>query len=279
MGANSKIGWCDDTNNLWWGCVEVHSGCDECYARTLAHRWGYDIWGNDKPRRAIPSVWDNVRKQQEMARSAGEIRREFVGSMMDIFEKPMPLINSKGEKLPGTTGELRDRYFNEVIPNTPDLLHLLLTKRPSCIPKFIPEAWKQSHPQNVMYGTSISNQDSANRFVPLLVNLPGRNARFFLSVEPLLGPVDISKYLNWWRKPNPDQKSYSMMPPVHWVIVGGESGSKARHMNPDWARSVRDQCLEAKVPFFFKQWGAQQEGNELDGQYWEQFPEHKKSAA
>ena len=89
---NSKIEWCDDTANLWWGCNHVNMLCDICYADVLAHRYNHDIWGADKPRKVVLSVWRVLEKIQRDAMKAGKIRRVFVGSMMDIFEKPMPLV-------------------------------------------------------------------------------------------------------------------------------------------------------------------------------------------
>src|SRR4051812_34878582 len=115
MSTNSKIEWTHHTANLWHGCTKVHEGCDHCYAETLSHRWGRDIWGNDKPRMEIRSVWSDLARMQRMAAEAGEIHRVFVGSMMDIFEKPMTLVDSKGEMVtdgmhvyPADTGQLRD---------------------------------------------------------------------------------------------------------------------------------------------------------------------------
>ena len=103
---NSKIEWTHHTANLWWGCTQVHEGCDNCYASTMANRWGFDIWGNDKYRREIVSVWKELKKYQKIASDLKMIHRVFVGSMMDVFEKPMPLIDSsKNNKLgdEGTT--------------------------------------------------------------------------------------------------------------------------------------------------------------------------------
>ena len=96
MAQNSKIEWTHHTLNLWHGCTKVHEGCDNCYAEALAKRWGNDIWGNDKPRKEISSAFRELVKMQQAAKQVGEMHRVFVGSMMDIFEKPMPLVDSKG---------------------------------------------------------------------------------------------------------------------------------------------------------------------------------------
>jgi protein gp37 len=259
MAQNSKIEWTHHTANLWHGCTKVHEGCDHCYAETLSKRWGRDIWGNDKPRMEIKSVWNDLKKYQQMAAAAGEIHRVFVGSMMDIFEKPMPLINSKGEQAIDFSdgsqidnSHLRERFFNETIPQSPNLLFLLLTKRPSNINKYIPESWKINPPENVMFGTSPVNQATADKLIPQLLQVKGRK---FLSMEPLLSPVDLNNYLlcdNGESELSPFFKGWRG---IDWVICGGESGHGARPMHPEWARSLRDQCKETGTPFLFKQWG------------------------
>lgn len=259
MAENSKIEWTHHTANLWHGCTKVHEGCDNCYAETLSKRWNRDIWGNDKPRMVIKSVWKDFFRYQEIAAAAGEIHRVFVGSMMDIFEKPMPFTNSKGEfAIDGSDGSniltdhLRDRYFEEIVPHTPNLLHLMLTKRPSNINKYIPESWKENPPVNVMFGTSPVNQKTADTLIPQLLQVKGKR---FLSIEPLLGPVDLMREWGAFQDGNNSALRKKWLDGIDWVIVGGESGHGARPMHPDWVRSIRDQCQAVGVPFFFKQWG------------------------
>ena len=288
MGFNSEIGWTDDTANCWHGCTHAQSiGCDNCYAEVISHRWGRDIWGNDKPRMAIKSVANDFKRYQKIAVESGGIlgkgiRLVFVGSMMDIFEKPFPLVDAKmkpilmddGRQM--TTGDLRDWYFNEVVPNTPNLIHLMLTKRPSNINKYIPESWKVNPPSNVMFGTSPVNQATADILIPQLLKVNGRR---FLSVEPQLAELSLKQYL--WRPKgqlvNDDRTGEAVInlychdcgsggkylktacdnecsfKPIHWVINGGESGGHKRPFNADWARVLREECKVAKVPFFFKQ--------------------------
>lgn len=290
MAQNSKIEWCHHTANLWHGCTKVHEGCDNCYAEALAKRWGNDIWGNDKPRKEIVSVFRDLAKYQKLAKDAGEMHRVFVGSMMDIFEKPMPLINSKGEKAidwsDGSavcTDQLRDRFFenidNECYPN---LLFLLLTKRPSNINKYVPESWKTSPPENVMFGTSPVNQETANKLIPQLLQVNGKK---FLSVEPQLGPVSFNIPLRhfhmllndsfeldrWQNEREFNWTNYNVLtgsmndvsrgnygaaagnPIIDWVIQGGESGHKKRAFDLNWARAMRDESTRAGIPYFFKQ--------------------------
>lgn len=233
MAENSKIEWTTHTANLWHGCTKVHEGCDHCYAEVLSHRWGNDIWGNDKPRKQIQSVWNDLKRYQELAHKSGEIHKVFVGSMMDIAEKPMPLINSKGEKLDYTTEELRLKFYTEIVPNSPNLLFLLLTKRPSNFNKQIPESWKINPPSNVMFGTSPVSQETFKTLTTQLKEVKGKR---FLSIEPQLSKIELGNLSG-----------------IDWIIQGGESGHHKRPFDLSWARSMRDECKELKIAYFFKQ--------------------------
>lgn len=292
MAENSKIEWCDHTDNLWWGCKEVHEGCDNCYARVLAHRYKQEVWGNDAPRLLISSVWNDMAKQQKKAAEAGEMRIVFINSMSDIFEKPMPICNRNGDLLEGislpgigyigdstgkangtmTTGHLRDKLFEQIsVGKYPNLIFLLLTKRPGNINKYIPEAWKTNPPANVMFGTSPVNQKTAGKLINQLLEVNGKR---FLSIEPQLEEIDLTKLMEYagggfsfrencltgrtyeWDANGTDgvyDHGFTEGPAIHWVINGGESGTKKRPFNCDWARTLRDQCTGAGVPFFFKQ--------------------------
>ena len=236
MAQNSKIEWTTHTANLWHGCTKVHEGCDNCYAETLSKRWGNDVWGNDKPRKEIKSVWSDLAKYQKLAKESGEIHRVFVGSMMDIFEKPMRLIDSKGEPIVLTTENLRNRFFTSIIDGQyPNLMFLLLTKRPSNINKYIPEIWKENPPSNVMFGTSPVNQETFDKLVGQLLEVKGKR---FLSVEPQLDYVNVEE----WCKDK-----------IHWIIQGGESGHHKRPFDIKWAYSMKQDCKELGIPYFFKQ--------------------------
>ena len=241
MAQNSNIEWTHHTANLWWGCTEVHEGCDNCYARVWANRYGVK-WG-DTPRKAIKSVWGNLLGMQAKAAAKGEIHRVFVGSMMDIFEKPMPLVDEKGNPAidssdgsPIYTDHLRERFFNEIVPNSPNLLFLLLTKRPSNINKYIPKEWVFHQPTNVMYGASVVNKKSA---LDVKRHLDKVNGWKFLSVEPQLEFIDFSQN--------------DLFEDIDWLIQGGESGPKKRPFNPDWARHTKKVCERFRVSYFFKQ--------------------------
>lgn len=254
MAQNSKIEWTHHTANLWHGCTKVHEGCDHCYAETLSKRWGNDVWGNDKPRKEIKSVWSDLAKYQKLAKEAGEIHRVFVGSMMDIFEKPMPVIDSKGntsidchcDVCDGTltTEHFRQCFFNSVVPASPNLMFLLLTKRPSNINKYIPDSWKDNPPVNVMFGTSPVNQETFDKLVGQLFQVNGRK---FLSIEPMLDVIDIKKELPTGK----GQAAFGLL--VDWIIVGGESGHGKRPFNCDWARQIREDAKIMDTPFFMKQ--------------------------
>lgn len=267
MAQNSKIEWTHHTANLWHGCTKVHKGCDNCYAEALAKRWGNDIWGNDKPRKEIKSVWNELLKMQKLAKQAGEMHRVFVGSMMDIFEKPMPIIDAAIPEY--TTAVLRERLFDQINQGWyPNLIFLFLTKRPRNIKKYIPESWIECPPTNVWFGTSIVNQNTANNLVPELLKVKGNK---FLSIEPQLGNIDLSSI----KKIGDKNDSFSNdgiinaltgifyrgtkngfcydWGKIDWIIQGGESGHKKRPFNLEWARSMRMACKAAEVPYFFKQ--------------------------
>jgi protein gp37 len=261
MAQNSKIEWTHHTANLWHGCTKVHEGCDHCYAETLSKRWGNDVWGNDKPRKEIQSVWQDLHKYQKIAEKAGEVHRVFVGSMMDIFEKPMPLIDSKGNSIEYETDVLRSTLFTRIeLGEYENLMFLLLTKRPSNINKYIPERWKFSPPKNVMFGTSPSNQETANKLIPQLLQVNGKK---FLSVEPQLDFISLTKLIRieygvayvdnclTGFKAHGSGGWYSEK--IDWVIQGGESGHHKRPFNLEWAYALQIECKKAGIPYFFKQ--------------------------
>jgi protein gp37 len=251
MAENSKIEWTTHTLNLWWGCVEVHEGCDNCYARTLANRYktewgGSGLWGIGEPRRMIKSAFSQLDKFQNAAKKAGEMHRVFVGSMMDIFEKPMPLIGQGID-----TGDLRKQFFAAIEMGVyPNLDFLLLTKRPSNINKYIPKSWKIAPPENVMFGTSIVNQETV-RLAEQLLYVAGRK---FISCEPMIGAVDLS----------------AQMPGLDWIICGGESGHHVRPMEVQWCRDLKAQTEYYGKAFFMKQGS---KSNWADFKNIESFPE------
>ena len=289
MGIDSKIEWTHHTANLWWGCTEVHEGCDNCYAAALDNRYNHENthWGNDKPRKAVKGVWGDFMRAQDVAKAAGERHRVFVGSMMDIFEKSFNLesplmlpssISENGRVIDLTrseitngaalepfrcTSELRQFFLRVIVPLCPNLIFLLLTKRPGNINPYIPKSWKETPPNNVMFGCSVVNQATADRLIPQLLAV---NGKMFLSIEPQLDIVNLNYIrtsynenrsshvidcLNGLRGaliPNSDNWAK-----IDWVICGGESGPNKRPFDANWARSLKTQCKAAGVPFFMKQ--------------------------
>lgn len=256
---NSKIEWTKNTLQFWWGCDEVdgNPACDNCYARAWAERFGWDIWGHDKPRRPVGSAWKNVGKWQRKAAKAGRIDLVFTSSMSDIFEKSMPLITptqvSGTPIIAETTGALRDEFFGRISKgHYPNLVFQFLTKRPPNIMRMVPKAWHENWPRNVWVGTSAGDQENVDRLVPHLLMVPAPVR--FLSAEPLTERIDISAYLIPHFAAD-DPRHYPRRDGLEQVIVGGESGGNARPMHPDWVRDLRDQCQDYGTAFFFKQWG------------------------
>lgn len=225
MSQNSKIEWTDHTFNPWWGCTKVSPGCKYCYAETFAKRLGYSIWGGTKRRFFGYDHWDEPLRWQRKAEKTGKSTRVFCGSMCDVFEIGLRLLCNE-----------RDRLF-QLIERTDKLIWMLLTKRPENILDLVPSHWKSGLPSNVWVGVTAENQECADQRMPLLLEVPV--SIHFVSCEPLLGPISLIPWL----------------PELNWVIVGGESGAKARPMHPNWARALRDQCLDFGVSYFFKRWG------------------------
>jgi len=279
VADETAIQWTDHTFNAWWGCSRVSPACRFCYADTLAHRWGHELWRRGGPRRMLGE--DNWRKPLKWNRDAerdGKPALVFCASMSDVFEQhPVPEVNAELDKA-------RARLW-DLIEQTPWLRWQLLTKRIENVAAMAP--WGDAWPDTVWIGTSVENQRFAQQRIPILTSLPAKVR--FLSCEPLLGELDLSMYLPrrferqqrgyWLDTPDTDiygnGKQWVAGPAISWIICGGESGSKARPMNLDWARSLRDQCTSAEVPFFFKQVGGHTSkagGSLLDGREHVEFP-------
>jgi len=225
--------------NPWWGCTRVSPGCDHCYAEALDARAGGAHWGQGVPRRTFGDrYWAGPLKWNEAARKAGQRARVLCASMADVFDAEAP---------PG----LLERLWR-LIPQTPHLDWLLLTKRPARIARGLPADWGHGYP-NAWLGVTVENQELASQRIPVLLSVPARWR--FLCAEPLLGPVDL--------RPWPQG--------IDWVIAGGESGPRARRVQSDWVRGLRDSCQELGIPFYFKQWGYRP-GHTLDGRTWEELP-------
>jgi len=224
MGANSKIEWTTHTFNPWWGCTKVSEACKNCYAEAWSKRLGKEVWGPKSRRRFMSeSHWKQPLKWDSEAIGLAERPRVFCASMADVFEDRDELI------------EHRLRLF-DLIEKTPNLDWLLLTKRPQNVKSFSP--WGRVWPANVWLGTTVELQDRAEELLPFLSEIPAKVR--FISAEPLLGPIDIERWLGTT---------------IDWVITGGESGPKARPASPNWFTDLHAQCMRKEVAFHFKQWG------------------------
>lgn len=234
MAKNTKIEWCDHTVNLWWGCEEVHSGCDNCYAKTLSKRWGYDLWNNTQ-RKEITNAFEDLKKINKL-NPAGKMEIVFMGSMMDIFEKPIPVQGKES-----TTDKLRSQLFENIQKGMyPNIFFLFLTKRPSNIAKYIPEEWLENPPKNIMYLCSVSDQKQANTLIPQLSKLKGYKG---LSIEPQLDEIRFDIH----------NETGDLLNEIDWIIQGGESGHSKRPFQESWAESMQRDCWLLGVPYFFKQ--------------------------
>lgn len=245
---STGIEWTDETWNPTTGCDQVSPGCDNCYALTLAKRlkaMGQPRYQNDgDPRTSGPGFGLTLHpdKLGEPLRWR-KPRRVFVNSMSDLFHPDVP------------ADFICDVF--DVMRQTPRHTYQVLTKRPQRMTGLVSAiyaGWDEVL-LNVWLGTSIENDRYTFR-ANHLRQTPA--AVRFLSLEPLLGPLPS---LN--------------LDGIDWVIVGGESGAKARPMQADWVRDVRDQCQETGTAFFFKQWGGRTPkagGAELDGRLWQEFP-------
>ncbi|MFT7541550.1 MAG: protein gp37 [Gammaproteobacteria bacterium] len=223
---NSEIGWTKHTYNPWEGCSKVSPGCENCYAKTdVCDRWGRTEWGPRAKRRRVTGTIDAPLKWHEEAISAGRRDKVFCASLCDVFDDH-----------PSIEQEWRDDLWSK-IRLTPCLQWLLLSKRPENFSRFLPDDWGDGY-NNVCLMVSTEDQEWAEKRIPILLDTPAR--WHGLSCEPLLGPIDLTPWLS----------------DLDWVIAGGESGTAARPMEPEWARGLRDQCAAADVSFFFKQWGA-----------------------
>jgi protein gp37 len=238
MADGSAIEWTDATWNPITGCTKVSPGCDNCYAERLSERFrgvaghpfeqGFDL--TLRPERlGQPLRW-------------GRPRMIFVNSMSDLFHKAI-------------SGAFVDQIF-ETMEAANWHMFQVLTKRSSRMRNYIRARYGSAGaPQHIWLGVSVEDEARLSRLEHLR-QTPA--AVRFLSLEPLLGPLDGLS-----------------LEGVHWVIVGGESGPRARAMDPSWVRTIRDLCRENDVPFFFKQWGGvspKSGGRVLDRRNWSQWP-------
>lgn len=297
MGENSAIEWTDHTWNLWEGCEKVSPGCKHCYAERERDHWLKIVeWGPMGQRKmmSMPTINAPLKWDKECKR-LGKRRRVFTMSLGDFFEDWNGIIiNHKKEQLFNTEHEMfvanpignavavrieeiRKIGF-EIMTRSTNLDFLVLTKRPENVMRMVPSEWRHQWPAHVWMGTSVENQEYADKRIPHLLEIPSRV--HFLSMEPLLGKVDLSAFVlkqdlfncqkcgeefasgeadRNGRHPycggQGDPEGFVYHTQIDWVIVGGESGDDARPMHPSWPLGIRDLCINADIRFFFKQWG------------------------
>jgi protein gp37 len=250
MAERTGIEWTDATWNPVTGCTEVSSGCDHCYAATIARRRLRDVYVARPPavdtaeNRADPfavRLWPERLGQPERWLDR---RMIFVNSMSDLFHVDLP-------------DKFVQRVF-EVMLKCDRHIYQVLTKRPSRALRF----WRHHRdlfgggeiPDHIWIGSSVENQAVDYR-IRHLAQVPA--AVRFLSCEPLLGPLILP------------------LEGIHWVIVGGESGVGFRPLDLEWVRGIREQCRASEVAFFFKQIGGRTPkagGRQLDGRTWDEWP-------
>lgn len=247
MASYSSIEWTDATWNPVTGCTKVSPGCKHCYAQTFAERFR-GVPGHPFEQGFDLKLWP---ARLGLPFLWKEPRMIFVNSMSDLFHEDIP-------------DEFIERVFTTMIKADRHIFQVL-TKRSERMREWICDRFKHDViPRHIWCGVSIENQNYIER-IKELQKIPA-SVRF-ISCEPLLGPIQFES---------------CDLSGVHWMIVGGESGPKARPMDPQWVRDIKDQCEEQGVAFFFKQWGtfnAQGErvgkknaGSHLDGKTWKQMP-------
>ncbi|MHC4644196.1 MAG: DUF5131 family protein [Planctomycetota bacterium] len=293
MAETTGIEWCDATWNAWTGCTKVSAGCDNCYMYRQKQRWGHDP---SVVTRSQPKTFNlPLAKKRDGSWKIPSGSFVFVCSWSDFFHGAVK-------------GDWRWEVFG-IMDQRPDLTFLVLSKRPELMRVWVDmiegewadsgtsreDGWISKH-RHIWLGVTAENQAMADERIPKLLDIdwPGKK---FISIEPMLGPVGIEEYL-----PNclcdgcgvahpegqPHEVVYSSedrfpelcgygreMPGLDWIICGGESGPNHREIKLDWVRGLRDQCEEAGVPFFLKQYSAVRPEHmpELDGKVWDQRPE------
>jgi protein gp37 len=243
MADHSSIEWTEATWNPTTGCDRTSPGCDNCYALTLSKRlkaMGLAKYQNDgDPRTSGPGFGMTLHPDTlNIPRGWTSPRVIFVNSMSDLFHNDVP--------------ESYICQVFEVIRETPQHQYQVLTKRSKRLAEL---AKRLDWPSNLWMGVSI--EDSKYRFRVNHLRKVEAAVRF-VSAEPLLGPIESLDLAG-----------------IHWLIAGGESGPRARSMDPAWVVDLRDQCVAAGVPFFFKQWGGHTPkagGRELDGRTYDEMP-------
>jgi len=226
MGNRTAIAWADSTFNPWLGCARVSPGCDHCYAEAGSKRFaaqhGLKLWDGDR-HVTSDSYWREPLKWERLAAATGQPHRVFCGSWCDWAEDH------------NVARATRPRLL-DLIYRTPHLTWMLLTKRPENIREALHQHAAGLQMDNIWLGTTCEDQARLDARLPHLMAVPA--SVHFLSCEPLLEGVTIREWL------------------PEWVIVGGESGPKARPFAATWARRLRDESDNGHTRFFCKQFGS-----------------------
>lgn len=238
MASSSDIEWTNATWNPVTGCSKVSAGCDHCYAERLSERF------RGVPGHPFESGFDLTLRPERLRQPLAwrRPRMIFVNSMSDLFHKDVP-----------------DEFVDQVFDTMEEADwhdYQILTKRSSLMRDYVNRRYGgQTSPSHIWLGVSVED----GRMLTRVRHLRQANAGVrFLSIEPLIGPVGPLDLTG-----------------IHWVIVGGESGPGARPMDPKWVLDIRDQCRQAEVPFFFKQWGGRTPkaaGRTLEGEIFSEWP-------
>lgn len=261
MAETTQISWADSSINFWIGCTKVGPGCDHCYAEVSTPSRAHKIlWGAGQPRhRTAAATWKQAHTWQRQAISFfmehGRKRRVFPNSLSDFFDNEVSV-------------EWR-REALEVIDATPDLIYLIVTKRIGNVKRMLKELGREELPVNIWLGITVVNQEEADRDIPKLLAVPA--VVRFLSIEPMLGPITLPPIrCDRGSLPGPGGAGGITCPDcnghgergergclrLHWVIVGGESGPKARPFVLGHAKDIVRQCRAAGVAVHVKQIGA-----------------------
>jgi protein gp37 len=238
MANTTAIEWTDATWNPVTGCTKISAGCDRCYAERFSERF------RGVHNHPFENGFDLTLRPERLDQPLRwrQPRMIFVNSMSDLFHKDVP----KGfiDRVCDTMERANWHTFQ------------VLTKRSSLMRDFLRRRYGEERgPRHVWFGISVEDGTKKSRIRHLQDAPAGVR---FISVEPLIGPMGRLDLAG-----------------IDWVIVGGESGPRARPMACDWVREIRDQCLKNNVAFFFKQWGGlrpKSGGRKLDGREWNQFP-------
>lgn len=259
----TKISYLDYTWNVTVGCSSkpISKGCANCYAKTMAHRLkamgskDYQIDDPFKPRFLSHRLNEPIKEEKPS--------RLGVSFMGDLFHDDISF------------DSIRKVLAQPITESGSKHTYLLLTKRPKRMERFYNKyPWYAEHTENIWFGVSVEDQKTADERIPILLQIPA--AVRWVSYEPALERVDFSKYLDPFRKLdlvyktniqngmiNEDQADSLKEPILDWIVVGAETGQKARPFNILWGRHTRNQCWAAGVPFFFKSAGKQKTPDDL----------------